>query len=61
MPLEWVFERNMQVIAETCYDEAYYARSLARKVDVPFVMETDFVTAPAPGNQDEGSSKKRRG
>jgi hypothetical protein len=38
MPLEWVFARNMQVMAETRYDEAYFARSLARKVDVPFVM-----------------------
>ena len=38
LPIEWVHARNVQVWAETCYDEAYFAKRLARMVDVPFVM-----------------------
>jgi hypothetical protein len=38
LSIAWVYARNVQVMSETCYDEAYFANRLARMVDVPFVM-----------------------
>ena len=38
LPLEWVYELNRQFCESVVYDDAYFARSLAAKNDVPFVM-----------------------
>ena len=38
LPTAWVYARNVEVMSQTCYDEAYFAARLARMVDVPFVL-----------------------
>ena len=39
LPLSSVYARNAVVMRETVYDDAYFARRLARMITEPFVME----------------------